>query len=135
MPGGRPKSMNEVTIQKLEEAFLVGASDSEATFIADIAMSTLYLYCQENPEFSERKEKLKDMVKYQARNNVATGINQGDKALSTWYLERKAKNEFAQRTEQTGADGKDLIPDKESKDKIGIVLDTFLDDNTRASKQ
>ena len=106
---GRPTVFTPEVIQKLEQAFSIGATDKEATFVAGISMSSLYLYCQEHPEFSERKEALKDMPKYQARNNIAEAIKDGDKAQSAWYLERKAKDEFSLRTEQTGKDGKDLI--------------------------
>jgi len=103
---GRPTVMTPKTISRLEEAFLNGATDKEAVFLAGISMSTLYAYCQEHPEFSDRKEALKDMPKYTARINVIKAIDAGDKALSQWYLERKAKSEFASRTEHTGEEGK-----------------------------
>jgi hypothetical protein len=119
---GRPTIMTPETIAKLEEAFLVGASDLEACLVADIGKSTLYTYCQENPEFQERKEKLKDMVKYQARSNVAKAINEGDKTLSQWYLEKKGKDEFSSRLEQTGANGENLI----STELQGIVNTALL---------
>ncbi len=105
---GRPSVMTAETIAKLEEAFTHGATDKEAAFIAGIGARTLYDYCQENEEFSQRKEALKDMVKYQARMNIAKAINAGDKPLSQWYLERKGKDEFSSRTENTGADGTPL---------------------------
>lgn len=106
--GGRPTVMTPETIQKLEQAFLIGATDREACLVADIGMATLYEYCQDNPSFSDRKEYLKDMPKYKARLNVSDAINKGDKNTSQWYLERKVKDEFSQRTETTGKDGKDL---------------------------
>ena len=97
---GRPTVMTQEVIEKLEEAFSIGATDKEACFLAKISMATLYNYCQDKKEFLERKEALKDMVKYQARKNVAEAIHEGDKPLSQWYLERKAKDEFSQKTEQ-----------------------------------
>lgn len=97
---GRPTVMTQEVIEELEKAFLVGATDKEACFLAKISPATLYNYCQENKEFLDRKEALKDMVKYRARLNIATAINEGDKSLSQWYLERKAKDEFSQKTEQ-----------------------------------
>ena len=97
---GRPTVMTQEVIEKLEEAFSIGATDKEACFLAKISMATLYNYCQDKKEFLERKEALKDMVKYQARKNVAEAIQEGDKPLSQWYLERKAKDEFSQKTEQ-----------------------------------
>ncbi len=96
---GRPTVMTTEIIAKLEEAFLNGGSDKEACFIAQIGMTTLYDFCKDNPAFAERKESLKDMVKYQARMNIAKAINTGDKTLSQWYLERKVKDEFSNKTE------------------------------------
>ena len=105
MRSGRPTVMTPEIIALLEEAFLNGASDREAIFQANIGMSTFYEYCQNNTDFAERKEQLKEAVKYRAKLNVARAINDGDKILSQWYLERKAKDEFSTRTEQTGKDG------------------------------
>jgi hypothetical protein len=102
---GRPTVMTPETIHKLEEGFTKGFTDREASLYADIAPSTLYKYCEENPEFSERKELLKDSVKLRAKTNLVEAINAGDRGISQWYLERKAKDEFAQRSEHTGKEG------------------------------
>ena len=106
---GRPTVVTPESIIKLEMAFSNGASDKEACFIAGIGMSTLYDYCTANPDFSEKKEALKDMLKYQARKNVAEQLHAQDIETSKWYLERKAKNEFAQRSEITGDKGEKLF--------------------------
>jgi len=101
---GRPTIMTPETIAKLEEAFSNGASDLEACFIAGIGKTTLYNYQVEHPEFLERKDGLKNMLKYRSRKNVADSINEGNPETSKWYLERKAKDEFSpkQETELTG---------------------------------
>ena len=111
-PNGRPTKMTKETIGILEEAFLNGATDRQACFQASISIQTLYNYGKENDGFLERKESLKEMTKYRAKINVSKAIEEGDKGLSQWYLERKGKDEgFSTRIEQTGADGKELIPD------------------------
>lgn len=97
--------MTKEVLAKLEDAFSVGASDKEAYFIAGISKDAFYDYCKENPEFTERKEALKDMPKYKARKNIVEAIESKNIPVSQWYAERKAKDEFSQRTEQTGADG------------------------------
>ena len=97
--GGRPTVMTEETIRKLENAFSIGATDKEAIFIANISSSTYYDYCKAHPEFSERKEALKDMPKYQARKNIVNKINEGDVPTSQWYAERKGKDEFSNSTD------------------------------------
>lgn len=96
---GRPTVMTDVVIGKLEMLFAKGLSDREACLIADIHPSTLYDYCEKNPEFAERKELLKEQIKTKAKLNVAEAITNNDVDMSKWYLERKAKDEFS--TKQT----------------------------------
>lgn len=92
---GRPSVMTNAMIGKLEMLFAQGLSDREACLIANINPSTLYDYCNENPDFSERKELLKEKVKIKAKLNVAQAIENEDIDMSKWYLERKAKEEFS----------------------------------------
>lgn len=107
---GRPTVMTQETIARLEDAFLNGASDKEACFHANISPQTLYSYQERNPEFTERKEQLKESLKLRAKLNIAKAITEGDKTLSQWYLERKAKDEFSPRSEVTGKEGTPLVP-------------------------
>lgn len=99
MEPGRPTVMTPEIISKLEEAFLNGANDKEAIFLANIGSSTFYEYCKSNPDFAERKEALKDMPKYTAKMNIVSKINKGDVSTSQWYVERKIKEEFSNRTD------------------------------------
>jgi len=105
---GRPTVMTPEVIAKLEESFLFGATDKEAIFLANISKDAFYDYCKLHPEFTERIDALRDMPKITARMNIDKAIREGDKQLSQWYLERKAKNEFAQRSELTGKEGETL---------------------------
>jgi hypothetical protein len=86
---GRPTVMTAETIAKLEQAFVAGATDSQACFIAGIGDRTLYDYCEVNPDFAQRKETLKSMVKYKARANVTKAILEGDIETSQWFLEKR----------------------------------------------
>ena len=106
--GGRPTVMTDLTINKLEEAFLMGCSDLEACLFADISHQTLYNYQKENPDFVIRKEKLKENPILKARKSVINGLD-NDPELSLKFLERKKKAEFSLRTEVTGAEGKPLF--------------------------
>lgn len=96
---GRPTVMTEETLQKLRDAFSIGATDIEACFCAEISPGTLYNYQEEHPEYLATKIALKEMVKYQARKNVANKIKGEDIDTSKWYLERKAREEFSTRQE------------------------------------
>lgn len=104
---GRPTKMTEETLKKLDEAFLLGCTDEEACFYADISHQTLYNYQKDNVEYVERKEALKQNPFLLARTSVIDGFKKNPE-LALKYLERKKKNEFSLRTEVTGADGKEL---------------------------
>lgn len=90
--------MTELTVKKLEEAFAFGASDKEACFYADISHQTLYNYQENNPEFVERKEALKQRPILLARQSVVRGL-EGNPELALKFLERKLKKEFGTRQE------------------------------------
>lgn len=122
---GRPTKMTDIVIGKLEEAFAYGASDREACFYADINPDTLYAYQKEHPEFSERKEALKERPILAARQKVVQEI-QNDVKNAQWYLERKRKDEFSQRTEIGGSEQN---PIRMMIEKFG--LDKIEDENDR----
>jgi len=110
MPAGRKSVMTDDTVNKLEQAFSLGCSDTEACLFADISRQTLYDYQKNHPEFIDRKAVLKEKLLLKARTVVAEALNNKDKDTAKWYLERKSKNEFGTRTEITGADGSNLSP-------------------------
>lgn len=97
-PTGRKSVMTPETIEKLEQAFLYGATDKEACLVADISPAALYQYQEKNPKFTERKALLKEMPVYQAREAVIKSFRR-DPNLALKYLERKKKSEFSLRTE------------------------------------
>jgi hypothetical protein len=77
----------------------LGATDGEACFQAGIAPATLYNYQNAHPEYVERKNQLKDRMIFKARSVIAEALNNRDKEVAKWYLERKAKNEFSTKVE------------------------------------
>ena len=102
---GRPTVMTDDKVNKLEQAFSLGCSDVEACFFAEISKQTLYDYQKKNPEFIDRKVALKDKMILKSRMVIANALQNQDKDVAKWYLERKAKDEFGTRTELTGAGG------------------------------
>jgi hypothetical protein len=94
---GRPSSMTTETIAKLEEVFAIGGSDTEACFYADIATTTLYEYQQNHPEFTARKVALRENPILKARRTVMGAL--GEPEHAKWYLSRKKKDEFSEKTE------------------------------------
>ena len=101
--GGRPTSMTKETLQKLEQAFSIGASDVEACVYAEIAPATLYNYQEKHPEYLERKTMLKTKPILKARQTVYNNLD--DAKHAEWYLERKAKKEFSQKVETEHSGG------------------------------
>ena len=97
--GGRPTVMTPETVKKLEDAFIIGCTDEEACFYANISKPTLYDYIKLHPEFSDRKEALKKSPSFKAKKNIVNALEEGDKETSKWYLERKNKDEFSTKTE------------------------------------
>lgn len=93
MAMGRPTVMTDEVLRKLEEAFLLGCSDIEACFYANIGQQTLYDYQKNNPDFTERKAQLKANPVFIARKSVVDGLKESPD-LSLRFLERKEKNEF-----------------------------------------
>lgn len=91
----RPTVMDENIVSKLEEGFSRWLTDNEACLYADISRSTLFRYIEQNPEFWNRKELLKDMPKMKAKLVVTDKILEKDDYNSRWYLERKGKDEFS----------------------------------------
>lgn len=92
---GRPSAMTPEIINKLEQAFSMGASDAEACAYVDIATSIFYRYQDAHPEFRERKNQLKEKMVLKARSVILNALNEKDKDTAKWYLERKCKNEFS----------------------------------------
>lgn len=97
--------MTPEVLRKLEDAFMLGCTDLEACLAADISSATLYLYCSENPEFSERKQVLKQNPVKLARKVVVDALNDGDVACANKLLDRKEGSKVA----VTGENGGPLV--------------------------
>lgn len=104
---GRPTVMTPEVVVKLEHAFAIDSTVEEACSYAEISRNSFYDYLQKNPDFSNRIEELRQRPVLAARERAVKGIHESyGNAMD--YLKRKKKLEFAERIEQTGADGKEL---------------------------
>lgn len=99
---GRPTVMTTEIINKLQESWSLGCSDLEACYYANISATALYEYQRANPGFAERKAILKEKLVLKARALVQKAIDEGDKDMAKWYLERKKKEEFSTKVEGGG---------------------------------
>ncbi len=102
----RPTKITPEILERLRHAFAIGCTDEEASAYADIATSTLYEYLKKNQEFSEERNDLKKKPVLKAKETIVRGLNKPN--IAQWYLERKLKDEFSQRSEVTGAEGEPL---------------------------
>lgn len=96
---GRPNSIDEKLLAKLEEWFMMSLTDDECCLYCNINPSTLYRYIDKNPDFSKRKELLKRTPNIQAKANWVKEIKQGTYASSKEWLERRSKDEFSLKIE------------------------------------
>ena len=91
--------MTPLVEQKLREAWDIGASDVEAALFAGISAKTLVNHISARQDLAEARDALKQLPTFQARQVVVSGIRKKDIAVSQWYLERKARDEFAKTPE------------------------------------
>lgn len=146
--GGRPSIFTPGVIQKLEEAYSWDCTDAEACFHAGISESAFYEWLKGNHEFMERRAALKQKPVLAIRQTVIVGIvgapakfdGHGNKVreeqvpnpeLGLRYLERKKKDEFSLRVEQTGKDGKPLNPKTRYE---GMTREELLAEKERRAK-
>lgn len=94
---------------KIEEVAALDGSVKEMAYYCDVSHQTIYNWFEEDPGLFDRVERLRERPILKARQTISKSLETPQGAQ--WYLSRKNKSEFSERIEQTGKDGKDLIPD------------------------
>ena len=87
--GGRPSVMTKEVLEKLEWAFTIDATVEQACEYAGICPKTVYNYDAANPGFLQKIKGWQGRLGLRAKAVVATGIEQGDKNMAKWYLEKR----------------------------------------------
>ena len=95
----------EDVMQELKTAFRDGLNNSEACLDANISERSFYLVLEKNEKLKEYFELLRKNVNKIAKQNIVKKIKEGDVEQSKWWSERKNKDEFSTRNENTGKDG------------------------------
>jgi hypothetical protein len=98
---GRPSVMTDEVLDKLRQAFLIGATKEEACAFANIGYRTLYDYLDKKPEFSQEIEKWQKEPILKAKATIVKNLD--DSKNAQWYLERRAK-EFKPKQDLTTND-------------------------------
>lgn len=91
---------------KIEEVAALDGSVKEMAYYCDVSHQTIYNWFEEDPKLFERVERLRERPILKARQTISKSLETPQGAQ--WYLSRKKKLEFAERLEQTGANGEAL---------------------------
>jgi len=128
---GKFTNLAEKSVKKLEEAFMMDCTVEEACLFADISKQTFYNWVNDNPKMKERFDALRHQPFLKARRTIMDSLESPQYAFE--YMKRKKKDEFSERAELTGKEGKDLNPTTEELAKTNNLLNDFL--NSRNLKQ
>lgn len=104
---GKYTKLTPETVNKLEEVFALDGTIEEACLFADISRQTYYNWIKDNKDMEERFDILRQTPFLKARRTIEKSLDNPQYAFE--YMKRKKKNEFSERLENTGADGKDLV--------------------------
>lgn len=123
---GRKTVMTESVLAKLEAAFSWGCPDTEACIWAGINPSSLYDYQLAHPEFTKRKELLKETPNLKARQVLNMALGQKDKQAAQWWLERKKKEEFSTRSELVQPEPIKIFVTKEEQAEADAIIEDVV---------
>lgn len=102
---GRPRGVTPEIVLKLEAAARIGCNLNECLLYAGIGKAAYYHFVEDNPDFPDRLELLRNSPVLKARENSARLLEDGDAIHTRWYLERKRREEFqlSQSIDMTGS--------------------------------
>jgi hypothetical protein len=92
---GRPTVMTSKVVDKLESALCAGYSVSASCYFVGVGTSTFYEYKSLDKDFSERMTRAEEFATFRARQVILQAIDRGDVKVAMWFMERKARFEFA----------------------------------------
>jgi hypothetical protein len=92
---GRPSVLNEDTVRKLESCIASGLGVSASCYLAKISRTAFYENKAIDMEFANRIRFAEEFSTLAARNVILNEIKKGNVRCAMWWLERKARVEFA----------------------------------------
>src|SRR4051812_9405700 len=87
--GGRPSSFTDDLVKKLEEAFMIDATITEACAFANISRQAYYDQCERDPKFLDRMERAQQFPFMMAKKVVFQAMQLNDGALALKFLDRR----------------------------------------------
>ena len=92
---GRPTVFTQITVHKLEQAFMIGCSVEEACLVSGVSRSAYYKQLDRDPDFVDRMAYFQALPVLVARYTLMKSIHEGNVKSAMWFLERKCKDEFS----------------------------------------
>ena len=87
---------------------------SSACKAANVSRMTYYRYYNEDPDFREKADDVKELQKDFAESRILKKMKEGDTTMIIFYAKTQMKDRgYTERREITGKDGEDLIRTKE----------------------
>ena len=103
-----------------EKADLLDALSKNSGIVAsacracNISRMTYYRYYNEDPDFKEKADDIKELQKDFAESLILKKMKEGDTTMIIFYAKTQMKDRgYTERSEITGKDGKDLIKSTE----------------------
>lgn len=100
----------EEVIELLKPYFKMGCSVTKACKYAGIPQSTVATWISGDELLRLKIENWQSEPNHMARSNWIAKMAEGDYQASVEWLKRREKDDFSERTEQTGADGSTIQP-------------------------
>lgn len=88
--------MSSESVQKLGQAFAIGATVDEACDYADIAPRTFYNWQEKNSDLMQYFSRMRQRLPLKAKTNIAESIHNKDIGLSRWLVERRQPGEYGE---------------------------------------
>lgn len=84
---------------------------SSACRSANVSRMTYYRYYNEDPEFKEKADDIKELQKDFAESLILKKMKEGDTTMLIFYAKTQMKDRgYSERKEITGSDGENLFP-------------------------
>lgn len=106
--GPKKRDPMVVFLPKLERWLILGYTLTDACTMSGVPNQTVFDYYRDFPKFRDAIDTLRNSVGTKARANILNSIQKGNIDDSWKWLERKHRDEFATRQENTGKDGEPL---------------------------
>ena len=118
----------EDIVQSLKDSLELGFSRAKACKMIGLPDSTLSNWVVTDDVLGMKLQNWENAINRIAMSNIrqqiTSEVDEKDnrKEMTKWWAERKMKDDFSTRTEQTGKDGESLF-DPEQKEKMDSLLD------------